>query len=458
MFEKNLRAEKTSWKFFFNDFLEIVYFTDHLNFHKKNIFSLIFVFDNVSLETLNMLYILNKNYSFVQLKNVEKNKIENDLEYNYQLNDATQRPKIHNSTMGFLINTNPRYEGYLLNLSLRQRFLKGNFRLLTIGPVLDLTVPVYNLGSNITVLKSIGEGTHLVCQDIRNSEFPLLISNMEFYKRSDSNILTFIFKQINRLDNAWNGFSVLNPNLSSAGMHSLNKFLHFSSEDILNFFGLYVINASFNSISNVKNITELYLLKQLDTENGFKNKKFINQGVESVNDFFYGKVKDKMVKSYFHLPTNMVYEDNETYVNTQGLIKRMGKLLHFKKDAKTNWQLTRKLYSNINSLTFYNNTKDNKLIQFDCINSFDFKNYISFNYSVSQSLTSLSYYLTKQNSPIIKPSVTFFKSTKVKVFNTKIKYWLDDFYNSNGRDSFSYNSSVLASCSKVLRSSSTNFF
>nr|QYB23168.1 NADH dehydrogenase subunit 11-b [Nitzschia traheaformis] len=407
-----------------------------------------------------MLYILNQSCSFVKLKTIEKNKVENDLESKYQLADSTSNSKLHMSTLGLLIGTNSRYEGYLLNLSLRQRFLKGNFKLLSIGPALDLTIPVYNLGSNLNVLKSIGEGTHLVCQDIKNAEFPLLVTNTEFYKRSDSAILNSVFKYINMLDTAWSGFNVLNPNLSSTGMYSLNKFLPLSSEDVTNFFGLYAVNTSLSSISNMKSLTELYLLKNLTNSesSSFKSKSFVSQTLNPVNDSFYEKNKGKMLSSYFNLPTNMVYEDNETYLNTQGLVKRMGKLLDFNKDAKTNWQLTRKLYSTMNSLTFYNNKKDNKLIQFDCVNSFNFKNYLSFQYSATQSLTSLSYYLIKQNSPIIKSLNSSFKDTKTKTYNTKIKYWLDDFFNTNGRDSFSYNSSVLANCSKVLRSSSTNFF
>jgi hypothetical protein len=392
LFKRDTSIEKTNWKDFFTDFLELVYFVDHLNFHKKNILSLTFVFDNVSLETLNMLYILNQSCSFVKLKTIERNNVENDLEYKYQLASSTSNPKLHMSTLGVLVGTNPRYEGYLLNLSLRQRFLKGNFKLLSIGPVLDLTIPVYNLGSNMNVLKSIGEGTHLVCQDIKNAEFPVLITNMEFYKRPDSNVLNSVFKHINMLDTAWNGFNVLNPNLSSTGMYSLNKFLHLSSEDVTNFFGLCAINTSLNSISNVKSLTELYLLKNLNSETAFQSKSFISQTLDPVNDSFYEKVKGKMVSSYFNLPTNMVYEDNETYLNTQGFVKRMGKLLDFKKDAKTNWQLTRKLYSSVNSLTFYNNKKDNQLVQFDCINSFNFKNYLSFQHSATQTLTSLSFH------------------------------------------------------------------
>lgn len=459
LFEKNNFSEKTNWKYFFINFCELMYFVDHFNLHKKNIFSLIFIFDNVSLETLNILYIINQSCSFVQLNTVEKNTVENDFESNFQLTNSVQKPKLHMSTLGLLINTNPRYEGYVLNLSLRQRFLKGNFKLLTIGSILDLTVPVYNLGSNLSTLKSIGEGTHIACQDIKNAEFPLLITNMEFFKRSDSNILGFVFKYVNILDNSWNGLNVLSPNLSSVGMYSLNKILHISSEDLVSFFSLYSINVSLNSISNVKNLTELYLLKLLSSENNFHTESvFISQNVNFVDDFFYKRVNGKLVQSYLHLPTNMVYEDNETYFNTQGLVKRMNKLIHFKKDAKTNWQLLRKLYSSVRSMTFYNNKKDNQLIQFDSVNSFNFKNYISFQYFATPILTSLSYYLIKQNSPIIKSSSITFKQSKIKVLNTKVKYWLDDFFNTDRRDSFSYNSSVMIDCSKVLRLSSTNFF
>lgn len=459
LFQKNDYFSKIkNWKLFFNDFLELIYFMDHFNFHKKNIYFLIFIFDNVSLETLNMLYILNYSYSFVQLKTVEKNNISNDLESNYQVTCSTNKPKLYMSTLGLLVNTNPRYEGYVLNLNLRQRFLKGNFKLLSIGALFDLTIPINNLGSNINIFKSIGEGTNLICQDIKNSEFPVLITNMEFYKRSDAVIFNFVFKYINILDSVWNGLNILHPNLSSTGIYSLNKFLHLSSNDLNKFFALYSVNTSLNSISNVKSLIELYLLKKL-SDNSYKNKNLISQSIYSSNDVFYFKVKGKFINSYYYLPTNMVYEENETYINTQGFIKKMGKLLNFKKEAKTNWQITRKLCSNIKSLTFYSNKKDNDLIQFDLMNVLNFKNYISFHYSASQNLTSLSFYLTKQNSPIIKSLKIFsFKLVKIKIFNTKVKYWLDDFFINNGRDSFSYNSSLLLNCSKVLRMSSTNFF
>lgn len=457
MFENSSRKQ-TDWEGFFTDISEVMYFIDHLNLHKRNISSFIFAFENLSLETLNMLYLLKQSCSIVELRKVESHKVSNDFESQYQLGLSTQKAKLHMSTLGILINTNPRYEGYILNLSLRQRFLKGDFKLLSVGSMLDLTFPTYNLGSNFGILKSLGSGTHLACQDIKNSEFPIVITNTELFKRSDATVFTEILKYVNILDVAWNGYNILNHNIGSTGIQSLNKFLPLSSEDFTNFFGLYYINVPLSSAGNVKKLTELHLLNIFNSTTSFNSKVFIDQNVKPVNKTFYEKVKNKLFDNYFYLPSNMFLEDSETYINTQGLIKRTTKLLHFKKDAKTNWQITRKFYANTKSLIFFNNKKDNMLINFNSINSFNFKNYVNFQFYSVQTLTSLSFYLTKQNSPLNHSIHLSIKSPKVKVLNTKVKNWLDDFFNGNGKDSFSYNSSVLVSCSKISRTSSTNFF
>ena len=456
MFKKS-SLKPTKWSNFLNDISELMYFIDHLNFHKKTVSSFIFIFENLSLETLNMLYLLKQNCSFIELRKAESYQISNDFEFKYQLSSSVQKSKLHMSTLGILLKTNPRYEGYVLNLSLRQRFLKGDFKLLNLGSMLNLTFPVYNLGSNFNILRSIGEGTHLSCQDIKNAEFPIIISNTELFKRNDSKIFNEILKYTNILDTSWNGINILNHNISHVGIQSLSRFLPLRAEDFVNFFGIYSINVSLNSTANMKKLVELHLLHILNKKNSANNLLFVDQNVESLNKSFCDKTK--MFNNYFHLPSNLFFEDNETYINTQGMIKRTTKLIHFKKEAKTNWQITRKLYANTKSLRFFNNTKDNNLINFDCINSFNFKNYINFQFYAVQTLTSLTFYLTKQNSVLIKPITNFsIKSSKIKVLNTKVKNWLDDFFNNNGKDSFSYNSSVLVNCSKVARSSTTNFF
>ena len=457
MFEKS-SAKQTDWEKFFKDVSELMYFVDHLNLSKQKHISFIFAFENLTLETLNMLYLLKQNCSLIELRKVENHKSFNDFEHHYQLNSSVDKSKLHMSTLGLLVNTNPRYEGYVLNLSLRQRFLKGNFKLLSIGSVLDLTFPVYNLGSRFNILKSIGEGTHLSCQDIKNAEFPVIISNTELFKRNDSKLLMEILKYTSVLDIAWNSLNVLNHNIGSVGVQSLSRFLPFCLENFTSFFGLYYINVSLSSTANVKKLIELHLLNIFTSQSLTTQKIFVDQNVHSFNKLVFNKLENKLCNSYFYLPSNLFLEDNETYINTQGLIKRTTKLLHFKKDSKTNWQITRKFYANTKSLVFLNNVKDNNLISFDCVNSFNFKNYMNFQFYAVQTLTSLSFYLTKQNSPLFKSFKPAIKSPKVKVLNTKVKSWLDDFFNGNGKDFFSYNSSILVNCSKITRSSSTNFF
>lgn len=457
MFEKS-SVKPTNWEVFFKDVSELMYFIDHLNLHKRSVFSFIFAFENLSLETLNMLYLLKQTCSLIELKKVESHNILNDQESQYQLSSSTEKPKLFMSTLGILISTNPRYEGYVLNLSLRQRFLKGNFKLLNIGSMLDLTFPTYSLGSNFGILRSLAEGTHLSCQDIKASEFPVVITNTELFKRSDAKVFTEVLKYTSVLDTAWNGVNVLNHNIGSVGIQSLNKFLPLSVEDFINFFGLYYINVSLSSTANMKKLVELHLLNIFTSNKMLTNKIFIDQNINPLNELVYFRGENKLFNNYFHLPSNLFLEDNETYVNTQGLVKRTTKLINFKKDSKTNWQITRKFYANTNSVMFFNNTKDNNLINFDSINSFNFKNFINFQFYAVQTLTSLSFYLTKKNLPLRESVVVAIKPTKVKLLNTKVKGWLDDFFNGNGKDSFSYNSSVLVNCSKIMRSSTTNFF
>ena len=460
MFEKNICDEEIHWNFFFEYIIESIYFLDHLNLQKKKSLSLIIVFENVSLELVNMLYLLEQNCSSVTLKRVENHNINNDFESFYQVDSAANKAKLALSSLGILLNTNTRYEGYVLNLNMRQRFLKGNFKLLSIGSLFDITLPVSNLGSNINVLKSIGEGTHLFCQDIKDSSFPLLISNTEFLKRKDSKYLLKILKHTTIVDKVWNGVNILNHNISSAGISSLKNFLPISSEDFVNFWGLYFINVSLDAVPNIKILIELQLLNLVFNSNTVSSRFFIDQNNNTNNQEEITKIRtfSEIDQNYFYLPNNLFLEDNETFINTQGLVKRVTKLIHFKKDSKNNWQIIRKFYATSKKLPYLNNVKDSNLLNFDCINVFNYKNYINFQFSATSSLTSLSFYLNKNNKPVSKNFTSPLKETKLKMFNTKLKSWFDDFFMGDGKDSFSYNSSVMSKNSKIIRINSSNFF
>ena len=79
---------------------------------------------------------ISQRHSFIKIRRAENLKIKADLETDFQINSATSKLSV--SSLGLLIGINPRYEGSHLNLKLRQRYFKGNFKLLSIGSLIDL--------------------------------------------------------------------------------------------------------------------------------------------------------------------------------------------------------------------------------------------------------------------------------------------------------------------------------
>ena len=141
------------------------------------------MFENLSIEIISLLQLLTQISALIKLRKVENHLLINDLESKFQLN--LSQSKLISSTLCVLLFTNTRYEGSNLNLKLRQRFLKGNFKVLSVGPFFNLTFPVFNLGSHLKVFTTILEGNHFLCQDLITEKNPLLISNSEIFKRHD---------------------------------------------------------------------------------------------------------------------------------------------------------------------------------------------------------------------------------------------------------------------------------
>lgn len=135
---------------------------------------------------------ISHNYSCMVLKTTEQAKENINLEHNFQLNNIVSSKQLNSSTMCFLIATNPRQEGYCLHLKLRQRILKGNFKCLIIGSLIDLTFPISFLGATINTAKTIAKGNNIMCQDLKFATNPLLIYNNELLKRNDQT--SHIFK------------------------------------------------------------------------------------------------------------------------------------------------------------------------------------------------------------------------------------------------------------------------
>jgi len=436
---------------------------------KKNYF--IILFEYLSIEILNLLLTLSQTHSFIKLRRAENFKLNNDLESNFQLNSSISKSKLSVSSLCLLVGTNTRYENSHLNLKLRQRYFKGNFKMLTIGSLFDFTFYTSTLGSSMNSLKTIIEGNNVFCQDLKKAKNPILIYNTEIFKRNDTKNLINIVKTLkftNIITKTWNGLNVLNSYLNESGVNSLNSFSFLTFKDLLSFSSIYVINVTINKLVNFKTkfietkllnfikFNNFVSIKNLFVDHSFIEKNNINLWINYLKNS-----KLLKFKSYLYFPSNTFFEDHETFINTEGLIKRTTKLIfrENKSLTKSNWQFIRKFIKyNNNSMVYLNNNKNSKFVVFDSKNQYNFKNFINLQYFATQSLIDLNFYLNTKNSPFIfyKNNLSF-KTNIIKLFNTKLKYWLDDYFNGN-KDNYCHNSIILTECSKLLRTNSTSFF
>ena len=445
------------WESLFNTIKKTFYVFDICNLKHANRSFFLIVFENASIEVLNFLSLVCQLNSFVKVRRAEKISIDTNLEQSFQINSATNLSKISASSLCVLIGTNPRYEGSYLNLKLRQRYLKGNFKLLTIGSLLDLTFPISFLGSDVFTLKSVAEGNHSFCKDIISAENPMFITNSETFKHS--NVQTFlntlkVLKYSNTLNKVWHGFNVLNSSLPETGFYTFSRFSSLTLKDLLSFSSLYTLNVNLNSMASIHTLTKSRLLRYKSSNSFLNTNLFVNQSSDSsvTNSF-----KSVSFKHYLYLPKSTFFETQETYINSEGF-RKIGSKLIFRKNQKSDWQLLRKLAHNLAACRSVACSKDNNIIFYNSKSLFDFKNFINFHFQATQNLTTLNDYVGGLNKKfIISKKFDRFKTIGVKLNNAKLKYWLDDFY-TGGKDTFCQSSLTLTRCSANYRLQVTNFF
>ena len=457
-----------SWMNVLSEIQSMIYFLDHFKYKspKLNSSFLSFVFQHSNIETIILLSQIENKTSIFQVfsgsclsKNVNN-------EESFQVDSSFNLPQLAQSSTALLVNTNTRYEGYIVNLTLRQRFLKGNFNLFNIGPDLSLTIPTTNIGSTTKTLVSLSEGTSPFCQSFIKSTLPTVIVNTEFFKAMSPSSVSNLLSTLKRSCNSLYPVSVMSDSITKAGpnYHKPIKALtdkHFSdsatiysvncdlsSHSIFNkFLGLKQLNISSNkTVSNRK--TELTIFNQ----SSYKNSHF-----ESLLHSNYENY------SYFHLPTKNVFEENSTYLNSLGSFKKVMKVLNSKFGAKSNWLMLRYLSSTLDQTSYFSNKKDYHIISNSLSNQRSQGNQYCFMYRATPSLTNFASYLDIKSMPFLSSvfntkKLKMFKPTLLSFRNVKIKYWLDDFFIGGNKDYLSSNSKTLISCSKSTRILTTNFF
>jgi NADH-quinone oxidoreductase subunit G len=120
-----------------------------------------------------------------------------------------------------LIGTNPRWEAPLINARLRKRHLAGGFKVAAIGPELQLTFPVVQLGLGPEVLDDLAGDNHSWGEVLKVAKKPMLILGMGALARSDGARILAAARRLAEscamVREDWNGFNVLHTAAARVG-------------------------------------------------------------------------------------------------------------------------------------------------------------------------------------------------------------------------------------------------
>merc|ERR1711976_830479 len=381
--DDKLASKILTWSEIFRKIVNILYFQDHLNRHFYEIKKLTIVFNsNISLEVLNLLTLLSKKYSFITIKRIDSVNSDNTFDKQFMLNSFyNTKCKLFKSNLCLLININPRFEGTHLNLKLRQKVLKGNFKIASIGSLSNLTFPVQYLGSNLKVLKSITEGTHSFCQQLQLSVEPTIICSSEILKRKDSDKLIELLNNLKLFNsknlNINNEINFLNTSINETGVYNLNNFKPLNYKDLTNSLGLYFLNNSFVN-SNIKKLIELKSLNLFNETNSL-DKYIIEHNHGIISNLSKTLIKSFNSANYVNLPNKTFFESSNTYINTTGSFKKNISCIPSIGKSKDDWSILRKIFSCTKHVDFVQCLNTNNKISFNSNNLTNFKNFINFN-------------------------------------------------------------------------------
>jgi len=209
--------------------------------------------------------------------------------------------------------------------------LQGNFKIIQIGSLINLTFPNINITSNTKILRSLIEGNNLFCQEFVNSSNPLLIANAEIFKRKDyfglANLLKFLSKHVNLFSQSddKSRIDILHSSLGSIGFSNFTNLKTVQNKDLKNATGIYFINNSFSSF-NIKKLLNLKLLN-LFQDHTLENKILITQKSNLDTKLIAELKKGFNWNTHLHLPTTVFFESSGTYINTEGNVSKVSRII-----------------------------------------------------------------------------------------------------------------------------------
>lgn len=241
--------------------------------------------------------------------------------------------------------------------------------------------------------------------------------------------------------------------MNDVGFTNFNSLKTIKTLDFKNSSGIFFINNSL-SIPNIKKLLNLKLL------NFFKDYKYHNKIIITQSSHLNTKLlielkKGFNLKNHLHLPNTVLFETSGTYINTEGNLNKVTKIITSLGQTKSDWQIIRKILSYSKKILFMTNYLKKNKITYNSRNIYHFKNYIGFQYYAISNLDNLAFKLLKKIEKYYL-NISNFKPKRKKLYNSQLRFWLNDFY-IDGKDFNSKYSSTMIQCSKLSRLNNTNF-
>ena len=260
----------------------------------------------------------------------------------YLFNSSIQ--EIDNAEVILLVGTNPRWEASVLNARIRKSYINNDCKIGLIGKKIDLTYEYSHLSDNIEHLNDLLNDRSPFSELLKNSKKSLMIIGNSAINFRDGkevlNVCSEIAKKYNISTNNFNGFNVLQQDISKAGAIDIG----FYNNDFAQNFDQKIKDhiSKFNPV--------VFLLSCDEINHSILEGAFI---------VYLGHHGEDLAQiANVVLPTPAYTEKSSTYMNMEGRVLQTTRCYHPLGESKEEWKIFRSLSNNFSQKLRFNNLSE----------------------------------------------------------------------------------------------------
>ena len=282
---------------------------------------------------------LGSNYFDCRYDNVQF--IENQRA-SYLFNSSIQ--EIDNADAILLIGTNPRWEACVLNARIRKAYINNDCRIGLIGKKLDLTYKYEHLSDSIEHINDLLNNNSPFSEVLKNSKKSLIIIGNSAINYRDGkevlNVCSEIAKKYNVANNNFNGFNILQQDISKVGAIDIG----FYNQD-------FALNFDQNIKKHISKFNPVgFLLSCYEINHSILEGAFI---------VYLGHHGDDLAQlADIVLPSPAYTEKSSTYMNMEGRVLQTTRCYHPLGVSKEEWKIFRALSNNFSQKLKFNNLSE----------------------------------------------------------------------------------------------------